>query len=172
MWGGGSGMGGCRGGSGVGGGMMGLGWVGVGLLCGLSGWWGGMGLVEFDDATGAGRAHYDYHQRAIPLTSDLCALSVSLNIFFHRPRAFLTGPTGTKFLSLDRHTESKMEVPIAAAVVPALHPLLDGVRHAPGDTPLDGQLSSSTYRCYHLGQKPRSTTSHQPPFDRVVEVEE
>ena len=41
----------------------------------------------------------------------------------------LGGPTGTKFLSLVRHTESKMEVPIAAAVVPARHPLLDGDTH-------------------------------------------
>ena len=38
----------------------------------------------------------------------------------------LRGPTGTKLLSLVCHTESKMEVPIAATVVPARHPLLDG----------------------------------------------
>ena len=41
----------------------------------------------------------------------------------------LGGPTGTKFLSLVCHTESKMEVPLTLAVVAARHPLLDGVTH-------------------------------------------
>ena len=35
----------------------------------------------------------------------------------------------TKLLSLDRHTESKMEVPLTLAVVAARHPLLDGDTH-------------------------------------------
>ena len=39
------------------------------------------------------------------------------------------GPTGTKFLSLVCHTESKMEVPLTLAVVAARHPLLDGDTH-------------------------------------------
>ena len=41
----------------------------------------------------------------------------------------LRGPTGTKFLSLVCHTESKMEVPLTLAVVAARHPLLDGHTH-------------------------------------------
>ena len=46
-------------------------------------------------------------------------------------RKFLVigGPTGTKFLSLVCHTESKMEVPLTLAVVAARHPLLDGHTH-------------------------------------------
>ena len=39
------------------------------------------------------------------------------------------GPTGTKFLSLVCHTESKTRVPLTLAVVAARHPLLDGDTH-------------------------------------------
>ena len=41
----------------------------------------------------------------------------------------LGGPTGTKFLSLICHTESKTRVPLTLAVVAARHPLLDGDTH-------------------------------------------
>ena len=39
------------------------------------------------------------------------------------------GPTGTKFLSLVCHTESKTELPLTLAVVAARYPLLDGHTH-------------------------------------------
>ena len=46
-----------------------------------------------------------------------------------RNRFVIGGPTGTKFLSLVCHTESKTRVPLTLAVVAARHPLLDGHTH-------------------------------------------